>query len=611
MRAARAAELIAADAQRLGEARAEYQAFIAGIWRETRQLTDYQSAMQGADDWRTDAIAAAHQHARAAGMARASEQALALIELRAAQLRAQALAQLQDETQSLIDQLYGGSADTGGALTSGIDAAARAAADYWEQQRRAAASLQDYLDSMLLGDLSALTPDQKVSEAWSQLSAAAARGDADSATRLADAYLRLLRAQEASGDDYNRGFWDVRELLQGMLDRIGTLPDAPAAGVDVTATDAITPADAEAVAAQNRLDLAVQLAQHLSDLAGAIGQNVYELTSELGVDLRTLTADLGISLDTITGETVVALAGMASLLGSNLTDLTGALGMQLTHLGGGIAELAAQTGANLHALTAESTLALTGLANQLGLDLADLAGSVGADLGSLADQQSLLNQALAAQIDSLPEGQRAALAPMLQAIAQATTDADATAAIATMSDYINTLAPDIRSALAPFFADVFPADAMDDLDWLSEIAADGAAQLAAAQTANALLDRIAANAAAANIASGEPSYAVGTGYVPRDGLAMIHQGEAIIPAPFAAWLRSEGLPVTSGGRGSDPEVVAELRRIGARIEQLERTTARSAERVAGTVIEAAATSDRNADQSRARHAAATRRGTTA
>lgn len=588
-----------AEAARLARAANSYAEFVTGVLRETQQLSAYQSAMADADEWRTSAIAKANEHARAAGMAGASEQALALIELRASQLRAQALAQLREETQSLVDQLYGaGGTGIGDAFSTGVADAGNAAADYWAAQRRSAETLQNYLDSMLLGDLSALTPEQQLAEAWEQLNAAVTAGDADQATRLADVYLRMLRGMEASGDDYNQGFWGVRELLEGMLADIGEPPESEPGG---GGGGYITAAGAEQIAAQNRLDLAVQLAQHLADLAGAVGQTVWELMDSMGVDLRQLTADLGISLQTITGETVLALVNMADLLGVNLLDLTSELGLQLTDLGGGIRELAENTGINLDALTVQSTQALGALANQLGIDLADIAASVGVDLGSLADAQSLLNQALAGEINRLPAEQGDALRPYLAAIENATSEADANAAIEALSGHVNTLAPDIRNALAPYFADVFPVDALTDLDYLTQIATDGAAQLAAAQAANALLARIADNAMAANNAAGIPSYAVGTYNVPQTGPAILHAGEMVLPVPLARVLR-DGMPAQGqAAAGDSREVVAELRRLGEKVDRLERSGRGNTQELVTAIDSTGERSDRERDLALGRH----------
>lgn len=78
--------------------------------------------------------------------------------------------------------------------------------------------IQDYLDGMLIGDLSILTPAEQLAEAWAQLQKAVDAGDTASVTRMADTYLQLLREFYASGTDYNQGWQSVRDLLQGMMD---------------------------------------------------------------------------------------------------------------------------------------------------------------------------------------------------------------------------------------------------------------------------------------------------------------------------------------------------------------------------------------------------------
>ena len=60
------------------------------------------------------------------------------------------------------------------------------------------------------------------------------------------------------------------------------------------------------------------------------------------------------------------------------------------------------------------------------------------------------------------------------------------------------------------------------------------------------------------------AFAVGTNYVPRDMLATIHEGEAIVPKAFNPW--------AAGGQGmggGNTEVVAELRALRQQNERLE------------------------------------------
>ena len=99
-----------------------------------------------------------------------------------------------------------------------------------ELQSMYLASLQgvrDYLDSMLLDpSITTLTPAEQLEEALSRFNAAVAAGDSSGATSMAQTYLQLLRQYEASGQDYNDGFWMIREALEGMLDAdIGGLLD--------------------------------------------------------------------------------------------------------------------------------------------------------------------------------------------------------------------------------------------------------------------------------------------------------------------------------------------------------------------------------------------------
>ena len=58
--------------------------------------------------------------------------------------------------------------------------------------------------------------------------------------------------------------------------------------------------------------------------------------------------------------------------------------------------------------------------------------------------------------------------------------------------------------------------------------------------------------------SGLPSYDIGTNFVPRDTLAMVHQGEAIVPKAFNPW---------AGGGGGGEDLAAEVRALRAEAVQ--------------------------------------------
>ena len=60
---------------------------------------------------------------------------------------------------------------------------------------------------------------------------------------------------------------------------------------------------------------------------------------------------------------------------------------------------------------------------------------------------------------------------------------------------------------------------------------------------------------------GIPAFAVGTNYVPRDMVAQIHEGEAIVPKAFNPW--------AGGSMGNDnTALIAELRALRAEVAEL-------------------------------------------
>lgn len=67
--------------------------------------------------------------------------------------------------------------------------------------------------------------------------------------------------------------------------------------------------------------------------------------------------------------------------------------------------------------------------------------------------------------------------------------------------------------------------------------------------------------------AGLPSYDVGTAYVPQTGPALIHQGEAILPAPVAQRWRESG---------GNQELVAEVRALQNRLAEIENNTSETA-----------------------------------
>lgn len=655
------ARAVAVDQLREAQARAlaEYDDYFAGLEVETFG-SDFAQEMREINVWTTEAINTANELARAAGMAAAREEDLARIHVIAAERAARAIAQLREATMDIAAELYGTPLDNieaqiaeieasmGGAFSSAVDsvgAIGTAFDNLRERQIQGLESIQDWLDASLLGDLSGLTEEQQLSEAQRQLMeaiSAANAGDPEAMARipqLADAYLRLYRDAEASGDDYNSEFFRIRDLISGIAGAVDLAPEVPGAPGSTGGSGAVvgyTTAELDALyrerdellaqqEAQHRLELATRLAEHLQELARAQGAPVLALAASMGISLEQLATDMGADLSNITGQSVTALGQLASALGISLGELTGGLGLNLTDLAGGLTELTEGLGINLSALTTESAAALGTLLSGLGLSLEDFAAAVGMDLGEslgqlaadmgidlanlgtaqvaqlaalasslgislssmttqlgidlgdLADSQSLLNDAVEDAIEDLPAAQRDELRPLLRAVETATTAADANAAINALHGGVNELPEDLRAQLAPLLDDLPPASAYNELDHLTTIAAAAGDQLSVLQDSKNLLRRIADNAREANAAAGVPSYAVGTSFVPQTGPAILHAGEAVLPVPLAKLYRTGQL----GAGGGD--VDAQLRQIRAALEAIERAIGRGSHQVAESV----------------------------
>jgi hypothetical protein len=96
--------------------------------------------------------------------------------------------------------------------------------------------IRDYLDSLKLGSLSVLSPQQKLTEASKQFAdelALAQGGDATALnhiTQSADAYLQLARQYFASGGQYTDIYTAVTQALQGLLPTGGGFTDVAIPG---------------------------------------------------------------------------------------------------------------------------------------------------------------------------------------------------------------------------------------------------------------------------------------------------------------------------------------------------------------------------------------------
>lgn len=573
------------------QAYANYADLVRGVTDEladARGLTDFQRELRDIDRWLAQTTAAMNEAARAAGMQGAAEADLAAAHELAAIRAAEAIARLQERGRSVVDELYGSPLEQLeaqiAAIESGIGGFAGGVAGGMEQVQQATEGainaqigaqerIREWLDNLLIGDLGGLRPRDQLREAqalFDSTLAAALGGDADAMgqlPQLADQLLRLGQRVYASGDPY----FELRDSIRAALEQVAALPVVTPepgggqggggggqntwAGGGTMELDALY-AERERMlgeqAAAERRELATELMAIVRDLIIATGEPLETIAEQLGFSMGDLIADMGVNLDDLTAATAGRLADIAQAMGVELTGL---------------------------------------------------AQSLGVDLGQLADRQSLLNDALEAEIAGLPEGQRAALESLLRDVEEAAALGDTAgveAGIGDMEDAIADMAPEIRDLLAPYFAGIRPADPATELSHLSAMETTLGSSLAELQAQTLSLANI---EGLLNGGGGlplqptgplepgggfggnpPPGYAVGTPWVPQDGLAFLHRGEAVIPASVNAAMRSAGVPAGT----SDNLLLAELRdvnrkldegnadrrRMEQRIQQLEATTAR-------------------------------------
>lgn len=584
-------DLLEQQAEELAAARTEYADFVADLLHQAGRLSDFDIDIDSITTWEDQATARAEELARAAGLQGAAESDLALIRTIATERTIAAIRKLRDEISDLSSQLGYVNAGSGGAAndalydwgSTAVDQTNRvrdAQRQLYEAQLSGIQSIQDYLVSMQFGDLSGLTPEEQLAAARAQLEALQARalgGDADAMQQLpqmAQQFLQLLRGSQASGGDFNAGYDWVRMLLQSVVDRGPTVSDPGDADVGGGGISRNYLDERDQRLAQqdevNRRELALQLTQHLGDLAKALNVPVLELAETMHVPLDRLATDLGINLQEITGASVEALANMAQQLGVPLGDLVQGLGRSLPDLRDGLTELTGQLGIDLTALTGSTAGQLADLAERLGTNLSTLATSLGVDLGKLTDIDSPIFVALRDNIDELSPGIRDELNPLLQAVADASSDEAKNEAVKALRDHVDELAPSIKNQLAPFFADIVPVDAADQLAYLRGTADSTASMARTLADARDKLGNIADFLRDANRAADVPGYATGTGYVPSTGLALLHEAEAVIPAPFAAWLRQNGFPLSGRASNDDPRLALALDGMRAEIAELRR-----------------------------------------
>ncbi len=342
--------------------------------------------------------------------------------------------------------------------------------------------LRDYVQGLKTGDLSTLTPAQKVAEALAQYQttlAAAQGGDQTALGNLqgvADTYLRLAREFD---------------------------PASYTASVFTSVTDALDSLGAGLVS-QNQPQVTLLQAQLDATRAASSSANA-------------LSADQIARLQTLQGvvQDLYAQAGAQSAIANAQVS-------------------SAQ--ANLQALSAAQLAAQQNLALKQQA-LVDAQAAATAYMATLADVA--VSDPVPDILRSLPEGIAAALAPLLNANPASTAAAAAatTAARAQIiRDYAATLPQDDTGARMLYDAAVANGVSSAELDAAMGFAAGSSLAWA--------------------VSHGLPAFAQGTNYVPRDMVAQIHKGEAIVPARY------------NPANGGNAELVAEIKALREEVRVL-------------------------------------------
>lgn len=507
----------------------EYQEMLEAV---SPGLSEFSQAIHDIIEQEQEYISIANQHAAVTGQYGRAERDLVAIHRWAVEQTRAAIEALRSSTMDLISQLYGGMPGSLEEINRRIAAeearfnselghigdVAAASKQRYEQELQALMRLQEFVDGLLLGDLSTLTPGEQLAEAQSQYMQtliAAQGGDLEALEALpgiAQTYLEIAQGYYSTTDGFTQISDSVMAALNALLSAgPQTLPGIGTGGSGgghggSAELDSLY-AQREALQAQedaaNRLALATQLAQQLGDLATALNIPLFAMAEQMGVSIALLVADLGINLDELTETTGTQLASVAAMLGVGLPELAAELGISMASLveamGLDLSDLGSITGAALLSVatelgmtvlqlvesldlnmvtlvesmgvsladfSVETAIALAELAGQMGISLAELAEAVGEDVGLLIDSQSILNDALEDTIGTLPEGIRGNLQDLFDDIAEATTEADANAAVQALQDATMELPEEYRDLLAPFFDSIDPTEQLNDLAYL-------------------------------------------------------------------------------------------------------------------------------------------------
>jgi len=248
--------------------------------------------------------------------------------------------------------------------------------------------------------------------------------------------------------------------------------------------------------------------------------------------------------------------------------------------------------------TLETVAQLLAVADTLGMDLTDVAAAIDLNIGQLADQSSLFSQALQDAVLRLPEDIQHELWDPLRRVWEATSEADANAAIEDLKAATELLPDKYKNLLAPFIEGIDPTEPLTvQIGLLEQLRALQGEQVLALDRIHEILDRIGHTIGAQNEADGLPGFAAG-GWVNSN--QVIRAGEAgrelILPNPVSEFFARAGIPVVTAA--SSAESAAELNRIASLIEAGNKDRQLATDRLEAAQITVARSMDEAAREAR-------------
>ena len=274
----------------------------------------------------------------------ASETDLAAIYKLAGLQVQQVIQGLQGEIAALTDQLYGGEIHDAileekqrlAELDQAREDSYRAELSRHNAVLASNAAITQFLNGLMLGNLSTLSPEQRLAEAQRQFDTALTSGDGGQATQAFQSLLEIARHHYSDTQAYRDIFTSGNQALQALITSPGATPTAPGStstSSTLAALESQLASQQAQQAAAQRQALVEDLIQAYTDYGMATDTSVLALMDANGLNLQQLAADFGLSLADLDAGQTTRFAELAAALGTDTQTLAAALGADLESLG--------------------------------------------------------------------------------------------------------------------------------------------------------------------------------------------------------------------------------------------------------------------------------------